>query len=190
MLNTFDEISRFRIINAIAVYFGLNLLIPIIADLRGELLSTAMISIIMITLTLSVKVNVYITRFSISTVYKLGNIFHLLLTISTVVYFYNPLWFVYLNAFLGIIEVAIFTSYSIQLDEYLAKKYSSTVARFKIYTNSKKADATLLGLGITSILSSYFNLNIIFILFIVYNAVFSLWLFWNWNYFDVRKNLL
>jgi hypothetical protein len=190
MLNQFDEITRFRIINAIAVYFGLNILVPVIADLRGELLSPTMISIIMIALTVSVKLNEYITRFSISTVFKLGNIFHALLTVSTFIYFINPLLFVYTNAFLGIIEVAIFTSYSIQLDEYLAKKYSGQVAKFKIYTNSKKADATLLGLGLTALMTALLPLYIVFIIFIVYNAIFSFWLFWNWRFFDIREKEL
>lgn len=184
MFQSFDSITRFRIANAIAVYFGLNLLIPIINDLRGELLTPTVISLLMIFTTISVKLNKYITLLSISNVFKLGNIFHLLLTLSTFMYFYNHLYFIYLNAFLGIMEIAIFTSYSIQLDEYLAHKYPRDVARFKVYTNSKKADATLLGLGATAILTYYFNSDIVFILFIVYNILFSSWLLWNWKFFD------
>jgi hypothetical protein len=183
-LNAFDNITRFRIINAIAVYFGLNLLVPIINDLRGELLSSSVIAFIMIGLTLSVKLNKYITSFSISQVYKMGNVFHLLLTFSTFLYFYNPLYFIYVNASLGIIEIAIFTSYSIQLDEYLANKFPYQVAKFKIFVNSKKADATLSGLGITAVLTVIAPIEWVFILFIVYNTIFSGWLIWNWNFYD------
>lgn len=189
MFKSFDEITRFRIINAIVVYFGLNLLVPSIVNLRGELLTSTMISLIMIALTLSVKINNYITKFSISEVYKIGNIFHLFLTVSTLIYFYNPWYFIYLNAVLGIIEIAIFSSYSIQLDEYLAKNYPEKVKDFKIYRNSKMADSTLLGLGVSGVLTAFVSIDSVFVLFIIYNGIFSVWLFWNWRFFD-RKELL
>ena len=187
-LDTFDLVTRFRIINAVLVLYGLNLLIPVIADLRGELLSSSMISFIMIASTLSIKLNDIIVKYPISFVFKLGNIFHLLLTISTFVYFVHPLTYVYTNAFLGIFEVVIFTSYSIQLDEYLAKTNPGIMARFKVYTNSKKADAILLGLATTGLLTYFFGTPSIVTFFIVYNFMFSCWLIYNWNFFD--KNLI
>lgn len=184
VLNSFDDITRFRIINAIAVVFGLNLLVPVINDLRGELLSSTMIAIIMIGTTLAVKFNAYVTALPISLVYKLGNIFHLALTALTLLYFVNPLYYVYVNAVLGIMEIAIFTSYSIQLDEHLAKTRPDIVGKFKVYVNSKKADAILLGLCITAGLTFVMGTDSIFILFIIYNTLFSMWLMKNWNFFD------
>ena len=187
-LKTFDEVTKFRIVNAILVRFGLNLLIPVIADLRGELLSSTVISFIMILSTLSIKMNNYMLRFKISTVFKLGNVFHLLLTIATLTYFIEPLTYIYLNALLGIFEVVIFTSYSIQLDEYLAKTNPGNLARFKVFTNSKTADAILLGLFITGSITYFFGIDAIVWCFIIYNFMFSSWLFYNWNFFE--KNLI
>ena len=190
LTHQFDEVTQFRLINSIAVYFGLNLLAPVIVDLRGELLSSSTISIIMILVTASVKLNFIITKFSISTVFKIGTIFHILLTMSTFIYFINPLLYVYINAFLSIMELAIFTSYSIQLDEYLAKALPNRVAEFKIYSNSKKADAVLLGLGCTAVLTFLFSLKVVFCVFIIWNLLFSIWLFWNWRFYDERKGNL
>ena len=190
LTHQFDEVTQFRLINSIAVYFGLNLLVPVIVDLRGELLSSSTISIIMILVTASVKLNFIITKFSISTVFKIGTIFHILLTMSTFIYFINPLLYVYINAFLSIMELAIFTSYRILLDEYLAKTLPNRVAEFKIYSNSKKADAVLLGLGCTAVLTFLFSLKVVFCVFIIWNLLFSIWLFWNWRFYDERKGNL
>ena len=38
-LNTFDKITKFRLQNAFIYALGLNLLIPIMIDLKGEYLS-------------------------------------------------------------------------------------------------------------------------------------------------------
>lgn len=183
-LNSFDSITKFRIINAIAVVFGLNLLIPVINDLRGELLTSSMIAVMMIGTTLAVKANEILVKLDMTLVYKLGNIFHLLLTISTAIYFFNPLLYVYINAVLGIIEIAIFTSYSIQLDEHIAKTSPHVLSRFKVYINSRKADAILFGLAVTASLTYLFGVNIVFICFMIYNTLFSIWLMKNWSFFD------
>lgn len=187
-LDSFDEITRFRIINAIAVLFGLNLLIPVINDLRGELLTSSVIAVMMIGTTLAVKANQYIVRWDMTLVYKLGIIFHLLLTLATGLYFYDSMSYIYLNAVLGIIEISIFTSYSIQLDEHLAKTAPETVGRFKVYINSRKADSILLGLGITASMTFFLGVTSVFIIFIIYNGLFSIWLMKNWHFFDNIQN--
>ena len=183
-MNQFDTITRFRLYNAFAVVFGLNLLIPVINDLRGELHTSSVIALMMIATTLAVKINSYLTKYSISFNYKLGNIFHLLLTVCTLLYFVDVKTYIYVNAALQILEIGIFSSYSIQLDEYLAKTNPTQMGKFRIYQNSKKADAILAGLGTTAVLTYFFNIEVVILCFLVYNTLFSAWLMYNWNFFN------
>ena len=189
MFKDFDCITRFRASNSLLVVFGVNLIIPIVMQLKGELLSAEVISLFMIGATLAVKMNRYLVKLSVSFVYKLGVVFHLLLTLSTFIYFYEPLHFVVFYSILGIIEVAVFTSFSIQLDQYLAKTNPDVFSKFRVFLNSKNADVIVLSLAITTLLIYLTNIKTVFIIFALYNAFFSARLVYNWNFFNRNLSL-
>ena len=78
------------------------------------------ISMFSIISTLAVKTNNYMTtNFNIADLYKMGVILHIALVFITSIYFYSPVLMVWLESALGIIEVAIFSAFSIVLNTYL-----------------------------------------------------------------------
>ena len=96
----FDEITQFRLINAFIWGIGFNLILPVLLDLRGELLTAAVITFILIMTTLSVKANKYLVEtFTLSKLYKLGVVSHFFFFITAFVYFWDKLLFVYLDSF-------------------------------------------------------------------------------------------
>ena len=189
-LYDFDEITQFRLINTFLFAVGFNLILPVLMDLRGELLTTQFITFILIMTTLSVKVNKYLVKFSLSDLYKVGNISHVLFFSAGFLYFWDKLYFVYADSFFAILEIAIFSSYRIKLDTYLADNYANTVKDFHVFRNSIFADATLIGLFLVWI-TSYFSGNSLSVsVFIAYNMMFLTWLIYHWNYINnvLEKN--
>lgn len=185
IIKTFDTVTQFRSINGFVVMLGLYLLIPILVDIRGELLSTAFISSILILSTLAVKYNKYfVNNYTIASLYKMGVFVHLSLLINSIIYFHNPLYFVIIESFISILEVAILSSYSIKLDVYQSKNYPDDVESFKIFRNSSIADATLIGLSIVAITSYFFSRDINLYIFIFYNTFLSIYLFTKWSFYD------
>ena len=187
----FDEITRFRLINAFLFGIGFNLILPILLDLRGELLSSTFITFILIVTTLSVKTNIYLVKLQKENLYKLGIFAHLIFLLGALTYYYDKLLFVYVDSFIGIIEVAIFSAYSIKLDVYLTNNYPKDVKKFQVFKNSNYADATLIGLFIVWI-TSYIGGNDYSVLaFVIFNIGFTAWMFYNWNFFkEANDNYL
>ena len=190
-LKEFDTITRFRLINAFLFGMGFYLILPVLMDLRGELLTATFITFILIVTTLSIKTNEYlVTNFSMSDLYKLGIFVHFIFTAGAFLYFYDKLMFVYVDSFVGIIEVAVFSSYRIKLDSYLATYYSETVSKFQVFRNSTFADATLIGLFITWFATYYGSNGYAITIFLGTNIMFMLWMTYNWNFIDknIRKD--
>ncbi len=183
----FDEITRFRLINAFLFGVGFNLILPILLDLRGELLSATIITFILIVTTLSVKTNKYLVKLHKETLYKIGIFVHSLFLLGTCTYYYDKLLFVYIDSFTGIIEVAIFSAYSIKLDVYLTNNYPDDVKKFQVFKNSNYADATLVGLFIVWGTSYFGGNDYSVITFIFFNIGFTAWMFWNWSFFTEAK---
>ncbi len=183
-IKSFDTITRFRITNALLVMLGIHLIIPVLVDLRGELLSTTFISLILISSTLAVKSNkFFVQTFSLSQLYKIGVFIHFSFLIGGFLYFFNPLYFVIVDSFISILEMSILSSYSIKLDVYQAKNYPNDVEPFKIFRNTSIADAILLGLGLVALVSYFFSTDISVYIFIFYNSILSAYLFSNWNFY-------
>ena len=190
-LYKFDEITQFRLINTFLFAISFNLILPVLMDLRGELLTSTLITFILIVTTLAVKINKYIIEnFTLSEIYKLGNFSHILFFSAGFIYYWNQLYFVYADSFFAIVEVAIFSSYTIKLNVYLADNYADTVGDFHVFRNSIFADGTLIGLFIVW-MTSYFSGNTLSVtVFIGYNLIFLAWLLYNWNFIErvLEKN--
>lgn len=184
-IKSFDTLTQFRITNALLIMFGIHLIIPVLVNLRGELLSTTFISLILIFTTLAVKSNkFFVEQFSLSQLYKLGLFVHFSFLIGGFIYFLDPLYFVIVDSFISILEMSILSSYSIKLDVYQAKHFPEDVEPFKIFRNSSIADAVLSGLGIVAIISYFFSTDISVYIFIFFNLFLSLYLFSNWNFYS------
>ena len=188
--NKFDKVTRFRLINAFIIAAGMNLLYPVLADLKGEYLVAWVISAFMIIETLAVKTNRYfVDNFSLSLIYKLSIIAHINFTLVAGLYFWNPLYMIYGDMIAAILDVSIFSAFSIMLNNYLTNNYPESMNEFQIVRNSIWADGILLGLFTVTAITYFFGNSVAIILFIIFNICFSSWLICNWKFYDdVRIN--
>jgi len=91
------------------------------------------------------------------------------------------------ESILAIIITAIFGAYSIKLNNYLTDKFPNNMNEFQILRNSTWADGLLIGLGITTVLSLFYSNAVVIFSFIVFNTLYSIWMIYNWNFFDKRE---
>lgn len=189
-LKDFDAVTRYRLINAFIIAAGMNLLYPVLADLKGEYLVAWIISAFMIIETLAVKTNRYfIDNFSLSKMYKLSIFAHINFTLVAGLYFWNPLYMIYGDMIAAILDVSIFSAFSIMLNNYLTNNYPESMNEFQIVRNSIWADGILLGLFTVTAITYFFGNSVAIILFIIFNICFSSWLICNWKFYDdVRIN--
>lgn len=184
-LKEFDAVTRFRLINAFIIAAGMNLLYPVLADLKGEYLVAWIISAFMIIETLAVKTNRYfIENFSLSKIYKLSVFAHINFTLVAALYFWNPLYMIYGDMIAAILDVSIFSAFSIMLNNYLTNNYPESMNEFQIVRNSIWADGILLGLFTVTAITYFFGNSVAIAVFLVFNIIFSSWLIWNWKFYD------
>lgn len=184
-LKEFDAVTRFRLINAFIIAAGMNLIYPVLADLKGEYLVAWVISAFMIIETLAVKTNRYfIENFSLSKMYKLSVFAHINFTVVAALYFWNPLYMIYGDMVAAILDVSIFSAFSIMLNNYLTNNYPESMNEFQIVKNSIWADGILIGLFVVTVITYFFGNSIAIAMFLIFNILFSSWLIWNWKFYD------
>ncbi len=186
-IKQFDSVTRFRLLNAFIVGIGLALLAPVLVVLKGVLLPVWVISMFGIIATIAVKTNDFFCKYSISQLYHLGIVVHIILVVAALLYFVSPLWMVVLESLVGILEAAIFSAYAVLLNDYLAQNYSDSMKKFGIIRNNSWADAGLIGLTVVTIVTYFFSTGLAVGLFILYNSVFSAWMLYNWNFFSSKR---
>jgi hypothetical protein len=125
-----------------------------------------------------------VNTFSISDVYKAGVVVHILLTITALLYFISPLMMIWLDSTLVIVETAVFSSYSVMLNNYLTDKFPKDMSSFQIVRNSSWADGALWGLGIITICTFLLPLSYAVGFFVLCNGLFGIWLIKNWRFYE------
>lgn len=188
-IKNFDKVTKFRLQNSFIYAIGLNLIIPIMIDLKGEYLLPWIISMFLIFETLIVKTNKYIVeKFTMSQLYQIGIIVYSFVVFLACSYFYNPYIMIYGDSVIIILQVAIFSAYSIKLNNYLTKYYPDDMSNFQITRNSIWADGVLFGLITTTIVLYLFNRDIGIITFILFNSIYVIWMLLNWDFFkDIKE---
>lgn len=185
MLNQFDCVTQFRICNMYYVTISLCLLTPSITQLKGELLVAWVISLFMLFEQMTVKFNRYfVSNFSISQLYKTGNVIHIFYTLGVLLYWYNPLVMLIWDMCLALVIMALFNSYSIKLNSYISDNYPSTMTEFQIVRNNLGSDAFMVGLGLSTAITYFGGIPASILAFFIYNIFFTAYLFKNWKYFD------
>ena len=182
--NILDKETNFRLINSFLVSISISLLLPILITLKGTYMEVYVIALFSITETLAVKTNAYIiSRFNISNLYQFGIFIHIILMISTSLYFYNPELMIYLNSSLVILEITVFSSYSIILNSRLASNFPESTQTFHILRNSIWADGFIIGLILVTCSTYFFNIAAGIITFEIFGFLFVLWMIKNWNFY-------
>ena len=189
MVNTrtgraFDKVTQFRLINAFLFALSFNIIMPVIIQLKGEIMAAYIISIFMILTTLSVKTNRFvIEKFTIPQLFKAGIFIHMMYLIASSIYFWDKTYFIYIDSTLGIIDIVFFSALSIKLNEYLAAHHPDFVSGFGITRNNQYANGTLAGLLIATI-TSFYSVELTVALSIVVGMLFTLWMIKNWSYYE------
>jgi len=185
--NRFDEVTRYRLENAFIFALIIGLTMPVFSNLKG-LLSVTVLSVIAILSKLIMKTNDWFDKkFTLSQIYKMGIILNIMFVISTCVYFYSPKIMIFLDSVLSVLEFGIYSVYSIKLNQYLTSEHPENFRDFQKVRNATWADGTLLGLGITSMVSMLTEVKTIIIAAITIYLFYIGRLIYNWNFFDNRK---
>jgi len=180
----FDKVTELRLINAFIVAIGIALLTPILVSLKGIYLAAWVISLFTIAQTLAVKTNKWVvSHVTIEQMFKLSIIIHLLFITISAIYFISPLYMVIADSILGIVEVSLFTAFSISLNNYITDKHPDEMSNFQIVRNGSWADGFLFGLLVVTIITYFSTIGVAIGVFIVFNLIFSLWLITKWNFY-------
>jgi len=183
-LSEFDEITKFRLVNVFLFLVGFNMFIPVLLQLKGIYMLTWVIAVFLILEQLALKTNKYITeRYSLSNLYQLGIYLHIAFICIACSYYINPAFMVYGDTIFGILEMAIFSAYTIKLTNHIAENYPEQMNNFQIKRNSIGADATILGLALAASISYFFSDAYTIGTFILWNSVYTLWMIKNWSFY-------
>lgn len=189
-LDQFDPITRFRLINSFITAIGMNLFWPVLTDLKGEYLVAWVISFFMILETLMVKTNRwFIEKFTMQQIFRMSVIAHLGFTITALTYFWiSPEFMVWADMIMGIIDVTVFSAFSIVLNNYITDNYPKSMNEFQIIRNSTWADGIIIGLSIVTVVTFSWGNAVAIGFFIFFNTCFTLWLLSHWNF--IENNLV
>lgn len=189
ILKDFDEITKFRLVNLFYFTISLCLLAPTMTDLKGEYLAAWVISAFMLFEQISVKLNRYIVQnYTLSTVYKSGVIVHFLYTFGALLIWVNPIIMVYWYISLSLLVMVVFNTYSLMLTSYLTDNFPETMTEFQLIRNAINADAFVIGLVISTLVSYFGGVYMTLLLFFCYNLLFVIRLSLSWNFFDKHLN--
>lgn len=184
----FDSVTELRLINAFIVAIGLALIAPVVISLKGIYLAAWVISLFAIAQALAVKTNQWIVHnVTIEYMFRIAILIHLLFIVLSGVYFYSPLLMIIFDSALGVVEVALFSSFSIALNNYITEQCPDDMSQFQIIRNSSYADGFLIGLLVTTFMTYFFSIGAAIIVFIVFNLSFSIWLMSKWNFYKGNK---
>ncbi len=185
-LYKFDDITKFRLINAFIVSVCLGVLSPVLIVMKGLYMLPWVISLFSILYTVSVKTNKYLVPLGNEKLYRIGVILHVLLILNTTLYFWFPSFMIYSDSIVMFFIYSNFSAYSISLTNYITEKYPDTVPEFQIAKNSINADGTIIGLIIASLVTAV-SLKLAVIVFLILNNFFSIYMIWNWNFFRASE---
>lgn len=185
ILEQFDSVTKYRLVNMFYVTISLCLLTPSITQLKGELLVAWVISMFMLFEQMTVKFNrILVSKYSISQLYKAGNIIHIFYTLGVLLYWYNPLVMLIWDMVLALVIMGLFNSYSIKLNSYISDNFPTSMTEFQLVRNNLASDAFMIGLGLSTVIAYFGGVPASIMAFFIYNFFFTIHLIRNWNYFD------
>jgi len=183
-LDRFDELTKFRLVNAFWVSFGMSILAPVLTVLQGTLMLVYVIGIFKIISMISVKTNeIIVESFNLDQLFKIIIFLHFSYLVITAIYFLSPTVMIYLDSFIGLVEIVFIGAFSIELTNYISSNFPETMNEFQIVRNSTWADGALLGLILSSTLLYLFPMYITILVFLLVNGIFTIWLFKNRNFY-------
>jgi len=186
-MGDFDEVTRFRLLNAFIFAIGINLIAPSIIDLKGEFLTAWAISLFLIGEQIVVRTNAYfVDNYSMSLLYKIGIFLHFLLIGSAMLFFINPLYMIIAEGIVYICSVAIFGAINIKLTNYLVSKHPTKMSSFQIASNKTWANGLLIGLCFAICITYFFTNGAAIAAFIIWDTCYVIHMIMNWNFYENR----
>ena len=175
-----DRISEFRLENGIYFMFIFALLQPILMKLNGLHLSISVIAGFAFIKMASAKMdNIVIYKYNIEQIWKFGIWLNILMTFMLIIFFIDEIWFVVVMSLINVLEMMVFSSYAILLDEHLAFSKPHLTKVYKGIRSTRYADVGMLGLAISGIIGMY-SIYIVIVAQVMY-IIFSIK---NYNFYD------
>jgi len=176
-IKNFDDVTKLRIINLGFISFSMGLIAPIETSLKGTYLLPWVISIFSILHTLAVKTNSYmINKLRLQDFYDIGILIHFLYIPIFLLFFYSAPLMVYASLTLMVVEVMVFSAFSIKLNTYLVDNFPQKMESFQVTRNSVGADSSIFGMSLAIIIDLFFGIGGSIIVFVILNLLLSLWL--------------
>lgn len=180
----FDELTNFRLVNAYIQSFTSSIVAPLFISLKGSLLSIEMITLFVIMGTLAVNANKHLAVYGIAGLYKIGIIIQIAIILGSGIYYYDKVIFLYIDLIIITCTIAIFSTFSIVLNQHQAETQPNIVKEFNIVRNSIVAEAFLIGLGLSFIVITFLGEEWIIAFYIAFQSMFAFWLLKNYTFYD------
>jgi len=125
----------------------------------------------------------FIDRFTLDHFLKTAIIFHITFVVVSGTYFYSPELMIWLSSITAVIEITIFSAYSIVLNNYLTEHYPKSMSDFQVMRNSIWSDGYLIGLVVVGLITFFSTLGSAIMIFMIFNTFFSFWLIKHWKFY-------
>ena len=188
-IKQFDKITEFRLLNSFLSAILMSILGPIIIILQGSMMLSWVISLFSTIGVVAIKMNSYMCdTFSLSTIFKMLIILDVLLVVFGIIYFISPYVATWFLMFFGILEVVVYSTYTIMLNNYITENFPESMNNFQIIKNSIWADGALLGGTLISFATFFGGISVGVVIFTIIAFFTSSWLVYNWNFYMEIEN--
>jgi hypothetical protein len=184
-LNSFDPVTWFRLVNLFLITVCIGITAPLIISLKGIYMTLWIITAFSIAATFAKKANKRLINKTMSELYRMLTIANLGIQFFLAMYFVDPIWgpeiAVYGISLMGLFEIMIVTAYGIQLNNWIATKYPSSMKDFGVMKADLSANGQLVAMGLAGGLSFIGSDAIVAAALAIYTMV-NIWYIYNWSF--------
>jgi len=175
-LNKFDEVTKIRLILLAAILILISLITPVISSLYYLLNikfdnyiieSVTIISAIGFLKNIGLKFIKHImNNISFSNIYKILIGFDILWGFSSLLYFYNPVYFIWVDSIISMIHATFLMAFSNSLSNYMTYFNADKYTMFQNYRNDLMSEFTILGM-VLSIIFTLISIKLDIMMFFI-----------------------
>jgi len=178
---------RFRLVNTFLDAVAIGIIAPVIISMNGLYMSVTLISAFAIIASISVYANTYIVRLTIGRLLRIIVLLDILLLSMTSMYFVSPTVMVYGQEILLILVVLVEGAFSINFITHISSIPDDALRKFQVDRGNYRATGSILGLGLSSILSIYFENAVLIMTFMTYFILVKIYVVVNIRIYDDVK---
>jgi len=183
-----SDITKFRLENLFLVVFLFGLLTPLITSFKGiylhlgDISAPTILSIFFIISSLIGLLNDWVLEnFNLTSLFKGVILFHTVYIFVLLIYFIDPTVMMFIDMFLGMFDMLLFTAYSIALGNFVAYFENDKFQIFQNLRNKILIISAILGSSISTLINYFFSDGTVILIFILGNMFFIIYLLKNIN---------